>query len=59
MTSAGVEAGATGEIDAAASLGESVVDGEIVAASSIAQDGMIYFIDAYGRQTRRTKPLPC
>src|SRR5271156_444668 len=56
MISPGAEAGAAAEIDAATSRGEFAVGGEINAAGSIAQDGVIYWVEALGKRSRRTNP---
>jgi hypothetical protein len=56
MTSVGVEAGASGEIVAAASRDKFAVVGEIDSAGLIAQNGVIYLFDAFEKQMRRTSP---
>jgi hypothetical protein len=56
MISADVEDGATVEFDAAASRGEFAVADEIDGAGSIAQNGVIYLLDAFDSKMPRTKP---
>ena len=56
ITSAEVESIATVGFDAAAPRGEFAVADEIDAAGSIAQDGVIYLLDAFDRKMPRTKP---
>jgi hypothetical protein len=53
MTSAGVEAGASGEIVAAASRDKFAVVGEIDAAGLIAQDGVIYLMRSRSKCAER------
>jgi hypothetical protein len=56
MTSADVEAGATVEFDAAAVHGEFAVADEIDAAGFLAEDGVVYLLDAFDSKMPRTKP---
>ena len=56
MISADVEAGAIVEFAAAAPRGEFAVADQIDAAGPIAQDGVIYLLDAFDRKMPRTKP---
>jgi hypothetical protein len=56
MTSADVEARATAKFDAAAVRGEFAGAVGIDGAGSIAQNGVIYLLDAFDSKMPRTKP---